>query len=140
MSRHTKGKEQAPVTLKTSVEKKITKPRGRRGENMADRAQNEGKLNAPMNHMIDVDSYWACACQRPLTSGTKAPLVVNSVELHLYCISITMHYKLVFADFHHKSRELTMEILTLRKLLLDDAEADSEYCSFLERSSNRNSS
>ena len=105
---------------------------------MADRTQNEGKLNAPMNHMIDVDSYWACACQRPLTSGTKA--VVNSAELHLYYISITMHYKLVFADFHHKSRELTMEILTLRKLLLDDAEADSEYCSFLERSSKRNSS
>ena len=93
-----------------------------------------------MNHMIVVTSYWACACQRPLTPGTKAPLVVDSVELHLYCISITMHYKLVFADFHHKSRELTMEILTLRKLLLDDAEADSEYCSFLERSSNRNSS
>ena len=27
----------------------------------------EGKLNAPRNHMIDVASYWACACQRPLT-------------------------------------------------------------------------
>ena len=83
MSRHTKGKEQAPVTLKTSVEKKITKPRGRRGENMTDRTQNEGKLNAPMNHMIDVTSYWACACQRPLTPCTKAVLVVNSFKLHL---------------------------------------------------------
>ena len=78
MSPHTKGKEQAPVKLKTSVEKKITKPRWRRGENMADRTQNERKVNAPMNHMIHVASYWACACQRPLTPGTKALLVVNS--------------------------------------------------------------
>ena len=101
---------------------------------MADRTQNEGKLNAPMNHMIDVTSYWACACQRPLTPGTKALLVVNSFKLHLNA------FKLVFAVFHHKSLVLSMEILTLRKLLLDDAEADSEYCSFLERSSNRNSS
>ena len=52
-------------------------------ENMAERTQNEGKLNAPMNQMIDVDSYWACACQRPLTPGTKALLVVNSFKLHL---------------------------------------------------------
>ena len=36
----------------------------------ADRTQHEGKLNAPMNHMIYVASYWACACKRPLTSGT----------------------------------------------------------------------
>ena len=35
-------------------------------------------------------------------------------------------YELEFVDFHHNSRILTMEILTLRKLLLDDAEADSE--------------
>ena len=55
----------------------------RGGENMADRTQNEGKLNAPMNHIIDEASYWACACHRPLTSGTKALLVVNSVKLHL---------------------------------------------------------
>ena len=26
--------------------------------------QHEGKLDAPMNHMIDVASYWACACQK----------------------------------------------------------------------------
>lgn len=31
-------------------------------------------------------------------------------------------------------------MLTLRKLLLEDADADSECCSFLERSSNKNSS
>ena len=31
ISPYTKGKEQAPVTLKTSVEKKTTKPRGRGG-------------------------------------------------------------------------------------------------------------
>ena len=33
--------------------------------------------------MIDVGSYWVCACQRPLTSGTKVLLVVNSFTLHL---------------------------------------------------------
>ena len=54
---------------------------------MTDRTQNEGKLKAPMNHMIDVTSYWACACQRPLTPGTKALLVVNSFKLHLRIIS-----------------------------------------------------
>ena len=26
--------------------------------------QHEGKLDAPMNHMIDVASYWACAFQK----------------------------------------------------------------------------
>ena len=71
MSPHTKGKEQAPVTLKNISGEKPTKPRGRAGgEEMADRIWHEGKLNALMNHMIDVTSYWACACQRPLTSGT----------------------------------------------------------------------
>ena len=40
---------------------------------MADRTWHEGKLNAPKNHIIDVAivaNYWACGCQRPLTSGT----------------------------------------------------------------------
>ena len=75
MSPHTKGKEQAPVTMKTSVAKKTTKPRGKGvgggegGEKMAERTQHEGKLNAPIDHMIDVASFWECACQRPLTSG-----------------------------------------------------------------------
>jgi len=36
MSPHTKGKEQAPVTLKTSVEKKTNKAWGE-GKKMADR-------------------------------------------------------------------------------------------------------
>ena len=51
---------------------KTTKPGGRRGKRkkMVVRTQREGKLNAPMNRVIDVASYWACACQRPLTSGT----------------------------------------------------------------------
>ena len=38
-------------------------------EKMADRTQHEGKLNAQMNHLVDVANYWACACQRQLTSG-----------------------------------------------------------------------
>ena len=37
---------------------------------MADTTQHEEKLNAPMNHMIDVASFWACICQRLLASGT----------------------------------------------------------------------
>ena len=58
-------------TEKTPVEKNQQSLGGEReGKKMADRTQHEGKLNAPMNHMIDVASYWACACQRPLTSGT----------------------------------------------------------------------
>ena len=50
-------------TEKTSVEKKTTKPRGRKGggggEKMAERTQHEGKLIVPMNYMINVASYWA---------------------------------------------------------------------------------
>ena len=63
-------------TEKTSVEReKTTKPRGEGDagggrEKMARRTQHEGKLNAPMNRMINEASYWACACQRPLISGT----------------------------------------------------------------------
>ena len=68
---HTKGKEQAPVALKTSVKKKQQSLEGGGGEvKMAERTQQEGQLHAPMNHMIVVASYWACACQRPLTAGT----------------------------------------------------------------------
>ena len=49
---------------------KTTKPRGRRGggENGCQNPARR-KLNAPMNRVIDVVSYWACACQRPLTTG-----------------------------------------------------------------------
>ena len=31
---------------------------------LAEKTQHGGKLNAPMNHMIDVASYWACGCQK----------------------------------------------------------------------------
>ena len=50
--------------------------RRRKAKKMAKRTQHEGKLNAPMNHMIDVTvaSYWECACQRPLTSGSLGVL------------------------------------------------------------------
>ena len=30
----------------------------------AEKTQHKRKLTAPMNHMIDVASYWACACQK----------------------------------------------------------------------------
>ena len=65
-------KEQAPVTLKTSVEKKqqsLGEGEGGGGEKTAVRTPARRKLNAPINRVIYVVSYWACACQRPLTSG-----------------------------------------------------------------------
>jgi len=64
--KQTKNKEK-PSGVDENGEK-----RRRKAKKMAKRTQNEGKLNAPMNHMIDVTvaSYWECACQRPLTSGT----------------------------------------------------------------------
>ena len=46
------------------VEKK--KHRGKRRK-WATEPSTKGKLNAPRNHMIDVVSHRACACQRPLT-------------------------------------------------------------------------
>ena len=49
---------------------KTTKPRGRRRGKWLKEPSTEKKLNAPMNHMIDLASYWACACQRLLTSRT----------------------------------------------------------------------
>ena len=67
MSPRKKGKEQAPITLKTSVKKKQQSLGREGGKKMAEKIQHEEKLNAPMNHMIDVASYWACACQRLLT-------------------------------------------------------------------------
>ena len=42
----------------------------RKTKKMAERNQHEGKLNAPMSHLIAVASYWTCTCQRLLTSGT----------------------------------------------------------------------
>ena len=70
MSPQTKGKEQAPVTLKTSLEKNQQSLGGGGGKKWLKEPNTKEKLKAPMNHMIDVASYWVCACQRPLTSGT----------------------------------------------------------------------
>ena len=30
----------------------------------AERTEHEGKLNAPVNHMVNVASHWACTCQK----------------------------------------------------------------------------
>ena len=30
----------------------------------AEKSKHETKVNAPVSHMIDVVSYWACACQK----------------------------------------------------------------------------
>ena len=54
---------------------KTTKPRGRRwggGNGCQNPARR--KLNAPVNRVIYVVSHWACACQRPLISGTLGAL------------------------------------------------------------------
>ena len=49
--------------------------RRRKAKKMAETETNtREKLNASMNHMIEVASCWACAYQRPLTSGTKGVL------------------------------------------------------------------
>ena len=67
MSPHTKGKEQKKHQWR---KKQQSLGGGGGGEKMAERTQREGKLIVPMNYMINVASYWVCACQRPLTSGT----------------------------------------------------------------------
>ena len=52
-------------TEKNISGEKTTKRRGRReGGGIADRSHHKGKLNVPMNHIIDVASYWACTRQR----------------------------------------------------------------------------
>ena len=84
---HTKGKEQAPITLENTSGKKreqqqpkkkqiLEKEGGGWGEKMtektswAEKNQHKGKLNAPMKHMIDVRATWHVHVKTPLTSGT----------------------------------------------------------------------
>ena len=84
MSPHTNGKEQAPVILKTSVEKNPTSLGvGREGKKMAARTQHEGKTERAK------ESHDRCSqppgMRMPKTAdlGTQALLVVNSFKLHL---------------------------------------------------------
>ena len=85
MSLHTKGKEQAPVTLtKASVEKNPTGlGEGREGKKVADRTKHEGKTErAKESH----DRCRQPAGMRVLKTadlGTQALLVVNSFKFHL---------------------------------------------------------
>ena len=90
MSPYTKGKEQAPVTLKkTPVEKNPTSLGGGQGggEKMADRTQHEGKTERAK------ESHDRCSqppgIRMPKTAdlGTQALLVVNSFKLHLNALS-----------------------------------------------------
>lgn len=56
----------------TKMEKNCSQRRKRRRKikNMAERrswaerTQHEGKLNAPVNDMVNVASHWACACEK----------------------------------------------------------------------------
>ena len=86
MSPYTKGKEQAPITLKkkTSVEKNPTSlGGGREGKKMAARTLHEGKTERAK------ESHDRCSqppgMRMPKTAdlGTQALLVVNSFKLHL---------------------------------------------------------
>ena len=51
----------------------------------------EGKLNAPMNHMINEVSYLACAYQNTTDLRHLRDLVLNSFKLHLKVL-ITLEY------------------------------------------------
>ena len=57
---------------------------------MAEETQHEGKLNTPMNHMINVASYWAddARAKDCWPQALKALLVVNSFELHLNALKV----------------------------------------------------
>ena len=95
MSPHTKGKEQAPITLKkTSVEKNPTSLGGGwEGKKMANGTQHEGK-NERTKESHD-------RCRQPLGMrmpktadlGTQALLVVNSFKLHLNAQKCQSHFK-----------------------------------------------
>ena len=85
MSPHTKGKEQAPVTLtKASVEKNPTRlGEGWEGKKMADRTQHEGKTeHAKESHDRCSQPPGMCVL-KTADLGTQVLLVVNSFKLHL---------------------------------------------------------
>ena len=89
MSPHTKGKEQAPVTLtKVSVEKNPTDlGEGREGKKMADRIQHEGKTErAKESHDRCGQPPSICVLQTA-DLDTQALLVVNSFKLHLTALN-----------------------------------------------------
>ena len=67
---------------KTSKKEKNRSQR-RKTKKMAERNQHEGKLNAPMSHLIAVASYWTFTCQDCWPQALKVLLVVNSFKLHL---------------------------------------------------------
>ena len=88
MSPHTKGKEQAPVTLtKASVEKNPTGlGEGREGKKMAGRTQQEGKTERANQAKESHDRCSQPPSMRLLKTadlGTEALLVVYSFKLHL---------------------------------------------------------
>ena len=62
----TKEKFVKSTTTVTNRSKRRKKQRGKRRK-WPPEPSTKVKLNAPKNHMIDVASHRACACQRPLT-------------------------------------------------------------------------
>ena len=67
-SRSRRERRQKPLLEKKNAEEKRRK--------WLKEPSTKENMNAPMNHMIDVTvaSYWECACQRPLTSGSLGAL------------------------------------------------------------------
>ena len=44
---------------------------GEGGEKIADKTQHEEKLNVPMNHLVDVASYWGMRMRMPKTADLR---------------------------------------------------------------------
>ena len=90
MSPHTKGKEQAPVTLKkTSVEKNPTSlGGGREGKKMADRTQHEGKTERAKESHDRCSQPPGMRLPKTADLGTQALLVVNSFKLHFNAFNL----------------------------------------------------
>ena len=60
---------------------------------MGQTTQHKGKLYTPLNHMIDVASYWACACQKTADLWHLRRSFCELLKLHLNAF-ITLPYAL----------------------------------------------
>ena len=70
--------------------------------------QHEGKLDAPVNHMIDVASYWAYACQKAadLRHFRRSWLLtsLNCIQMHIN------HYPVDSTIGFHNTYPLDMDL------------------------------
>ena len=107
MSPHTKGKEQAPVTLtKASVEKNPTGlGEGREGKKMAHRTQHKGKTERVKESHDRCSQPLGMRVLKTADLGTQALLVVNSFKLHLTALKAR-----IFSYSHHSSHFLSSSV------------------------------